>query len=52
MREDWRYVAAVLDRLLLFIFALVTGIGTHQTLFDSPFIFIATHIRDYVGFRK
>ncbi|CAL1529245.1 unnamed protein product [Lymnaea stagnalis] len=40
--EDWKYVARVLDRLLLLIFLLVTLIGTAGILLNAP------HILEYV----
>ncbi|KAI8777775.1 acetylcholine receptor subunit beta 1, partial [Biomphalaria glabrata] len=40
--EDWKYVARVLDRLLLIVFLLVTLIGTASILLNAP------HILEYV----
>ncbi|GFN80395.1 neuronal acetylcholine receptor subunit alpha-3 [Plakobranchus ocellatus] len=40
--EDWKYVARVLDRLLLIIFLLVTLAGTAGILLNAP------HILEYV----
>ncbi|GFS24697.1 acetylcholine receptor subunit beta-like 1-like [Elysia marginata] len=42
MLEDWKYVARVLDRLLLIIFLLVTLAGTAGILMNAP------HILEYV----
>ncbi|EZA62225.1 Acetylcholine receptor subunit beta-like protein [Ooceraea biroi] len=38
-REDWKYVAMVIDRLQLYIFFLVTTAGTVGILMDAPHIF-------------
>jgi nicotinic acetylcholine receptor, invertebrate len=39
MRDDWKYVALVIDRIMLYIFFSVTVIGTAFILFDAPYIF-------------
>lgn len=39
IREDWKYVAMVIDRLQLYIFFVVTTAGTVGILMDAPFIF-------------
>ncbi|RWS18026.1 acetylcholine receptor subunit beta-like 1 [Dinothrombium tinctorium] len=39
IREDWKYVAMVIDRLQLYIFFLVTAGGTLAILLDAPHIF-------------
>ncbi|CAG0882854.1 unnamed protein product [Cyprideis torosa] len=39
IREDWKYVAMVIDRLQLFIFFMVTMLGTVGILMDAPHIF-------------
>lgn len=39
IRDDWKYVALVIDRLQLYIFFSVTVIGTAYILFDAPHIF-------------
>jgi hypothetical protein len=39
VRDDWKYVALVIDRLQLYIFFLVTVIGTALILFNAPHIF-------------
>ncbi|XP_008543969.1 acetylcholine receptor subunit beta-like 1 isoform X1 [Microplitis demolitor] len=38
-REDWKYVAMVIDRLLLFVFFFVTTSGATSILLDAPHIF-------------
>ena len=37
--EDWKYVARVIDRLLLYIFLIVTIGGTAGLLLKAPHIF-------------
>lgn len=39
IREDWKYVAMVIDRLQLYLFFIVTTIGTVAILLDAPHIF-------------
>ncbi|CAL1286416.1 unnamed protein product [Larinioides sclopetarius] len=39
IREDWKYVAMVIDRLQLYIFFAVTTAGTIGILLDAPHIF-------------
>jgi len=39
IREDWKFVAMVVDRAQLWIFFLVTTIGTVGILMDAPHIF-------------
>ncbi|XP_042208248.1 acetylcholine receptor subunit beta-like 1 isoform X2 [Homarus americanus] len=39
IREDWKYVAMVIDRLQLYIFFAVTTAGTIGILMDAPHIF-------------
>lgn len=39
IREDWKYVAMVIDRLQLYIFFGVTAFGTIAILLDAPHIF-------------
>ncbi|KAG8237997.1 hypothetical protein J437_LFUL017653 [Ladona fulva] len=39
IREDWKYVAMVIDRLQLYIFFIVTTAGTIGILMDAPHIF-------------
>uniref|UniRef100_A0A914VK49 Uncharacterized protein n=1 Tax=Plectus sambesii TaxID=2011161 RepID=A0A914VK49_9BILA len=43
IRDDWKYVAMVIDRLLLYIFFAVTVGGTLGILFSAPNVF------DYVN---
>lgn len=40
--DDWKYVARVIDRLLLYIFLFVTVFGTIGLLMQAP------HILEYV----
>ena len=39
IREDWKFVAMVVDRAQLWLFFLVTTIGTIGILMDAPHIF-------------
>ncbi|XP_043210120.1 acetylcholine receptor subunit beta-like 1, partial [Amphibalanus amphitrite] len=39
IREDWKYVAMVIDRLQLYLFFVVTTAGTIGILMDAPYIF-------------
>ncbi|KAK2716449.1 acetylcholine receptor subunit beta-like 1 [Artemia franciscana] len=39
IREDWKYVAMVIDRLQLYIFFIVTTTGTIGILMNAPHIF-------------
>ncbi|KAK0407735.1 hypothetical protein QR680_003556 [Steinernema hermaphroditum] len=39
VREEWKYVAMVIDRLLLYIFFAVTAGGTMGILFSAPNVF-------------
>ncbi|KHN70747.1 Acetylcholine receptor subunit beta-type acr-3 [Toxocara canis] len=39
IREEWKYVAMVIDRLLLYVFFAVTAGGTMGILFSAPNIF-------------
>ena len=39
IREDWKFVAMVVDRLQLYLFFLVTTVGTIGILMDAPHIF-------------
>ena len=38
IRDDWKYIASVIDRLQLFIFFAVTTFGTLSILFNAPYI--------------
>jgi len=37
--DDWRYISLIFDRLLLYIYAIVTLAGTLAILMNSPHIF-------------
>ena len=39
MVDDWRYMSLLFDRLLLYIYAIVTLAGTLAILMNSPHIF-------------
>ncbi|VDK33828.1 unnamed protein product [Taenia asiatica] len=39
VREDWKYVTSVIDRVQLIIFICVTACGTLIILFSAPYIF-------------
>ena len=39
IREEWKYVAMVIDRLLLYAFFAVTAGGTMGILFSAPNVF-------------
>lgn len=43
MIEDWRYVARVIDKLLLVIFLIVTTAGTMGIFLKAPHIFEAVN---------
>merc|ERR1712212_733776 len=36
--EDWKYIALVFDRLLLYIFTVATVVGTLFLLLNQPFV--------------
>ncbi|CAF0743611.1 unnamed protein product [Adineta steineri] len=38
IRDDWKYIASVIDRLQLYIFFAVTSFGTLSILFNAPHI--------------
>lgn len=38
-RDDWKYVAMVIDRLLLYVFFGITLGGTLGILFSAPYVF-------------
>ncbi|KAH9499310.1 Acetylcholine receptor subunit beta-like 1 [Bulinus truncatus] len=59
MLEDWKYVARVLDRLLLIVFLLVTLVGTAGILLNAPHILefvdqdkIIQNVMDYISKAK
>lgn len=37
--DDWAFVAMVLDRLLLWVFAFISVIGTLVILCESPYLY-------------
>ncbi|XP_014681087.1 PREDICTED: acetylcholine receptor subunit beta-like 1 [Priapulus caudatus] len=39
VKEDWQYIAMVIDRLLLYIFFAVTASGTLGLILKAPYIF-------------
>ena len=39
IREDWKFVAMVVDRVQLWLFFFVTTVGTVGILMDAPHIF-------------
>ena len=39
IREDWKFVAMVVDRVQLWLFFFVTTVGTVGILRDAPHIF-------------
>lgn len=39
VKDDWRYVSAVIDRLLLYVFFGITLGGTIGILFSAPHVF-------------
>lgn len=39
MRDDWKYAAMVIDRLLLYVFFGVTAGGTLGILLSAPNVF-------------
>ncbi|CAF1314415.1 unnamed protein product [Didymodactylos carnosus] len=39
VRDDWKYIASVIDRLQLYVFFAVTSAGTFSILFNAPYIF-------------
>ncbi|GMT30655.1 hypothetical protein PFISCL1PPCAC_21952, partial [Pristionchus fissidentatus] len=38
-RDDWKYVALVIDRVLLYTFFAVTSCGTAGIIFSAPHVF-------------
>ncbi|KAK6039361.1 hypothetical protein COOONC_23133 [Cooperia oncophora] len=38
-RDDWKYVAMIIDRLLLYVFFGITVGGTCGILFSAPYVF-------------
>jgi len=39
VREDWKYVAMVLDRLFLWIFTLAVLVGTAAIILQAPSLY-------------
>lgn len=39
MKEDWKYVAMVLDRLFLWIFTLAVCVGTAGIILQAPSLY-------------
>jgi hypothetical protein len=39
MRSDWKFVAMILDRIMLFIFSVVILIGTLLATMSAPSMF-------------
>lgn len=39
MKEDWKYVAMVLDRLFLWIFTLAVVVGTAGIILQAPTLY-------------
>lgn len=39
VKEDWKYVAMVLDRLFLWIFALAVLVGTAGIILQAPTLY-------------
>lgn len=39
IRDEWKYVSMVIDRLLLYVFFAVTAGGTIGILFSAPTVF-------------
>lgn len=37
--NDWKYVAGVVDRFLLYVFLMITVAGTISIIVDAPHIF-------------
>ncbi|TKR73867.1 hypothetical protein L596_021121 [Steinernema carpocapsae] len=45
-RDDWKYVAMIIDRLLLYVFFGITVGGTCGILFSAPYVFQRVHQQD------
>ena len=39
MKDEWKYVALIIDRFLLIIYLLITVFGTILIIFNAPYIF-------------
>uniref|UniRef100_A0A1I7W6G7 Neur_chan_LBD domain-containing protein n=1 Tax=Heterorhabditis bacteriophora TaxID=37862 RepID=A0A1I7W6G7_HETBA len=45
-RDDWKYVAMIIDRLLLYVFFGITVGGTCGILFSAPYVFHGVNQRE------
>lgn len=45
-RDDWKYVAMIIDRLLLYVFFGITAGGTCGILFSAPYVFQGVNQRE------
>ncbi|KAL6732453.1 hypothetical protein Aduo_003213 [Ancylostoma duodenale] len=45
-RDDWKYVAMIIDRLLLYVFFGITVGGTCGILFSAPYVFQVVNQRE------
>ncbi|PIO57364.1 hypothetical protein TELCIR_21229, partial [Teladorsagia circumcincta] len=45
-RDDWKYVAMIIDRLLLYVFFGITVGGTCGILFSAPYVFQGVNQRE------
>ncbi|VDL73693.1 unnamed protein product [Nippostrongylus brasiliensis] len=45
-RDDWKYVAMIIDRLLLYVFFGITVGGTIGILFSAPYVFQGVNQRE------
>ena len=43
LKEDWQYVAMVVDRMFLWIFVVFTTVGTLAIFIDASFHFTPTN---------
>lgn len=46
--DDWKYVADVIDRFLLYVFLGITISGTISIIVDAPHIFEVIYQKDIV----
>ena len=47
--EDWRFLALVFDRFLLFIFVAVSVIGTAVILLDTPYLWDKVDQQEFIN---
>ena len=47
--EDWRFLALVFDRFLLFIFVAVSVIGTAVILLDTPYLWDTVDQQEFIN---